>query len=85
MLQHQSSPCIYLGFHQDEELEEAGEERREEPKPIERIPHVELSSRSGGGGGGGLCPGLHVGSKNTGKISIVFEDLSRNSFFFEPK
>ena len=29
--------------------------------------------------------GLHFGSKKTGKISIDFEDLSRNSVFFEPK
>ena len=26
--------------------------------------------------------GLHFGSKNTGELSIVFEDLSRNSAFF---
>ena len=26
--------------------------------------------------------GLHFGSKNTGKITIVFEDLSKNSVFF---
>ena len=26
--------------------------------------------------------GLHVGSKNAGKISIIFDDLWRNSVFF---
>ena len=30
----------------------------------------------------GLRLGLHFGSKKLGKISIVFEDLSRNSVFF---
>ena len=32
----------------------------------------------------GSLLGLHFESKNTGEISIVFEDLSRNAFF-EPK
>ena len=32
-----------------------------------------------------LQVGFHFGSKKLGKISIVFEDLSRNSVFFEPK
>ena len=29
-----------------------------------------------------LLVGLHFGSKKTGKHTIVFEDLSRNSIFF---
>ena len=32
------------------------------------------------GRGGDL--GLHFGSKNTGKISIIFEDIEKLSFFF---
>ena len=35
---------------------------------------VETMKREGGG--------ASLGSKNTGEISIIFEDLSRNSVFF---
>ena len=34
------------------------------------------------GAGGGGEVGLHLGSKNTVKISIVFENLSKDSFVF---